>query len=159
VPGIQVLAFVVSAACAGLGGGLLAYTTSIAAPDGFPLTLSIALLAAAVIGGLGSLAGAILGGVLIVYVPQWATSVSGALSLPAPVAANLANGLYGLLLITVVLFLPGGLHGGLQRVARLAAVRLPASGRRPQPPPPATASDPGAASPVDPVPDKTRTPS
>ncbi len=114
----QVVAFVVSAACAGLGGGLLAYTTGIVAPDGFPLTLSITLLAAAVIGGLGSLAGAVAGGVLIVYLPQWATSLSGGLSLPAPVAANLANGLYGAVLIAVVLFWPGGLQGGLERVAR-----------------------------------------
>lgn len=117
----QVLAFVVSAACAGLGGGLLAYTTNIVAPDGFPLTLSITLLAVAVIGGLGSLAGAVAGGVLIVYLPQWATSTSGALGLPTPVAANLADGLFGAVLIAVILFSPGGLRGGVQGVARRLA--------------------------------------
>ncbi len=128
----QVLAFVVSAACAGLGGGVLAYTTNIVAPDGFPLSLSISLLAAAVIGGLGSLTGAVLGGILVVYLPQWATSVSGALSLPTPVAANLANGLYGVVLITVVLFSPGGLRGGAGGIARRLGTALERRRQRPE---------------------------
>jgi branched-chain amino acid transport system permease protein len=50
---LQVLAFVVSAGCAGLGGALLAITTTIVAPGAYTLTLSVALLTAAVIGGLG----------------------------------------------------------------------------------------------------------
>lgn len=123
----QVLAFVVSAACAGLGGGLLAYTTNIVTPDGFPLSLSLSLLAAAVIGGLGSLTGAVLGGILVVYLPQWSTSASGALSLPAPVAANLANGIYGVVLITVVLFSPGGVVG----IARRLGIALERRRKRP----------------------------
>ena len=41
---LRILAFVVSAACAGLAGALLAVTTSIVSPGAFTLTLSIALL-------------------------------------------------------------------------------------------------------------------
>ena len=45
---LQILAFVVSAACAGLGGTLLALVTGIVAPGAYTLTLSIGLLTAAV---------------------------------------------------------------------------------------------------------------
>ena len=58
---LRVLAFVVSAACAGLGGALLAVVTAIVSPGAYTLTLSIGLLTAAVLGGLGSLAGAVWG--------------------------------------------------------------------------------------------------
>ena len=60
---LQVLAFVVSAACAGLAGGLFVVVTSLAAPGAFPLALSLSLLAGVVLGGLGSLAGAVWGAV------------------------------------------------------------------------------------------------
>jgi len=57
----QVLAFVISAVCAGLAGSLFAYWVSITSPTGFTLNLSLSLLTAIVIGGLGSLSGAVLG--------------------------------------------------------------------------------------------------
>jgi len=61
---LQILAFVVSAACAGLAGGLLAIVTGLVAPGAFTITLSIALLTAAVIGGLESPVGALIGGLI-----------------------------------------------------------------------------------------------
>src|SRR5256885_1564825 len=54
----QVLAFVVSAACAGLAGALLAYWTGGTAPAGFTLALSLQLITAIVIGGAGGPGGA-----------------------------------------------------------------------------------------------------
>jgi branched-chain amino acid transport system permease protein len=112
----QVLAFVVSAACAGLGGALLALSTGTVNPLGFPLSLSIALVAAAVVGGLGSLTGAIWGGILVVYLPQWATSVSNDFGFSKAVSSNLAFGFYGLVLIVVMLTFPGGIQGGVRRL-------------------------------------------
>ena len=112
----QLLAFVVSAACAGLGGALLALSTGTVNPLGFPLSLSIALVAAMVIGGLGSLAGAIWGGILVVYLPQWATSVSNDLGFSRAVSSNLAFGFYGLVLVVVMLTFPGGIQGGVRRI-------------------------------------------
>ena len=52
-------AFMVSAAAAGAAGAILAFTVRLAAPSAFTLTLSLTLLAAIVLGGLGSLAGAL----------------------------------------------------------------------------------------------------
>ena len=64
--GARVLAFVVSAAAAGPAGGVLALVVRLAAPSGFTLVLSPALLTAIVLGGLGSLLGALLGSALLV---------------------------------------------------------------------------------------------
>src|SRR6202035_3970551 len=47
----QVLAYVISAVCAGLAGSLFAYWATITSPTGFQLTLSLSLLTAIVIGG------------------------------------------------------------------------------------------------------------
>ena len=71
---LQILAFVVSSACAGLGGALLAMWALAHHPATFTLTLSIALLTAAVLGGLGSLAGAIWGSLVLVLVPGYLTN-------------------------------------------------------------------------------------
>ncbi len=68
---MQILAFIVSAACAGLGGVLLAVVVGTVSPSLFTLSLSIQLLTAAVLGGLGSLSGAIWGGILLVIVPTY----------------------------------------------------------------------------------------
>src|SRR4051794_3849136 len=65
----RVLAFVVSAACAGLGGAVLAVVVRLAAPSAFTLVLSLALLTAIVIGGLGSLVGALIGSAVLVFLP------------------------------------------------------------------------------------------
>ena len=69
VAAARIRAFVVSATCAGIAGALLAIVTALVAPGAFTITLSIALLTAAVIGGLGTLPGAIWGSLLIVIVP------------------------------------------------------------------------------------------
>jgi branched-chain amino acid transport system permease protein len=112
----QILAFVVSAGLAGLGGALLALTIQTISPDGFPLSLSIQLLVAMVIGGMGSLTGAVIGAVLIVYLPGWATDLATGMGLSAQEGANMALALFGAVLIVVILVLPGGVMGGLRRL-------------------------------------------
>ncbi len=72
----KVLAFAISAGCAGLGGALLVLSTGVVNTGQFPLTLSIQLLAAMVLGGTGTLFGMVWGGILLVYLPQWSTSWS-----------------------------------------------------------------------------------
>ena len=76
VAALRILAFVVSAACAGLAGALLGITTTLVSPGSFTVTLSIALLTGAVLGGLGSLAGAVWGSLIIVLVPTYVTDVA-----------------------------------------------------------------------------------
>ncbi len=119
----QVLAFVVSAACCGLAGGLFVVVTQLAAPGAFPLALSVSLLAAAVLGGLGSLGGAAAGAALIVLIPRWSDDASAALGLTTNVQANLALAIYGLLLIAVVLLAPRGIAGIFGRAAHAVRTR------------------------------------
>lgn len=118
----RVLAFVVSAACAGLAGGLLALSARIAAPSGFTLTLSLLLLSAIVLGGLGSLAGALVGAALLTFLPQLVTGLGQDLGLSDVRAAELAPLIYGLVTMLVVLFAPAGIVGWL-RAARHRAGR------------------------------------
>jgi branched-chain amino acid transport system permease protein len=124
----------VSAACAGLGGGLLAVVATLAAPGAFPLTLSLQLIAAIIIGGLGSLAGAVWGSLILVYVPTWASDLSSSSGLSHNVASNLPLAVYGLVLIVVTLAFPRGLQGGLRDIG--GAVRRRVLTRRDRAPGP-----------------------
>jgi branched-chain amino acid transport system permease protein len=121
----QVLAFMVSAACAGLGGGLFALVVPTVGPGGFTLTLSIQLLVAIVVGGLGSLTGAVLGAIVIVYLPGWANAITNGLGLSKQIGANLSLAIFGAVLIVGMLLLPGGIMGGLKRLRVLADQRRP----------------------------------
>jgi branched-chain amino acid transport system permease protein len=119
----QVLAFVLSGACAGLAGSLLAYTSNLAAPGSFPLTLSLLLLAAIVIGGLGTLPGAIWGALVIVFVPDWIGSLNDAARLPTAVRDQLPLALFGAVFVVAMLAFPHGIQGGLVRLWRLRSSR------------------------------------
>jgi branched-chain amino acid transport system permease protein len=127
VPRTQVLAFVVSAACAGLGGGMFAVLAQNATPGAFSLTLSLNLLLAVVVGGLGSLAGAVWGSLLLVLLPWLTDTLAGGLDLSPGLqqrlAGNLPLSLFGLLLIIVMIAAPGGIQGLLDRAGRWARGR------------------------------------
>ncbi len=122
---VQVLAFVVSSAAAGLAGGLLAVLLQNATPGAFGLVLSLSLLSAIVIGGLGSLTGAVIGAVVLVYLPERTTDLADGLGLSGASAQhlhdNLPNAVYGLLLILIMLVAPGGIAG----IGRTLRRRLP----------------------------------
>jgi len=118
----RVLAFVVSAACAGLAGALLAIITALVAPGAFTITLSIALLTGAVIGGLGTLFGAIWGSLVIVLVPVYATDVATSHGLSTAVASNIPIAAYGVVLILVMLIFPQGIQGGVLYLLRLLGI-------------------------------------
>jgi branched-chain amino acid transport system permease protein len=124
---VQILAFAVSAAAAGLGGGVLAVIVQTASPDSFSLVLSLTLLSAVVIGGLGSLAGAVWGSIVVVYLGTFIQDRVNDLGLSARSAAklhdNLPSAVYGLLLIVVMLALPGGIQGSLRRLVALVPRR------------------------------------
>jgi branched-chain amino acid transport system permease protein len=111
---LQTRAFIVSAACAGLGGGVLALVLQLAAPGSFQLQLSLYLLAGVVIGGLGSLMGAIWGAALLVLLPNWSNDIGHSFSLPGKVSANLPLAIYGIVLIVAMLVWPSGIQGGIR---------------------------------------------
>ncbi|MDX3452405.1 ATP-binding cassette domain-containing protein [Streptomyces sp. ME02-8801-2C] len=116
------LSFAVSGACTSFAGVLLGLLTGFVSPDPFSLTFGISLIAACVLGGVGTVVGAVGGGVYL----TWNPSLSSAVGLPQPVVQ-------GLVLIGVLLFLPGGVvpflarpaRGVLRRVLRRPIVRRP----------------------------------
>jgi branched-chain amino acid transport system permease protein len=120
----QVLAFSVSAACAGLGGALLAWVNSLAAPGAFPLTLSLSLLTAAVLGGLGSLSGAVYGAIIVTLLPNWSQDLAQAAGLSQNIYANIPLVVYGVVLFLVVVLFPGGIQGGLTRLWRVLHITI-----------------------------------
>jgi branched-chain amino acid transport system permease protein len=104
----QVLAFVVSAACAGLGGALFAVLSQSVSPGAFPLTLSLFLLMAIVIGGLGRLVGALIGALLLVVLPAIAQEI-GESAGSQRLEGNLSLTIFGVVLVVVMIAAPGGL--------------------------------------------------
>lgn len=110
----RVLAFVVSAAAAGLAGGVMAMAVRITAPSGFTLTLSLTLLTAVVLGGLGSLLGALIGAALLTFLPQVVTNLGQDLGLSALRAAELSPLVYGLTMVLVILLAPAGIVGSVR---------------------------------------------
>jgi branched-chain amino acid transport system permease protein len=117
---VQVGAFTVSAAAAGLGGGVLAVVLQTASPGSFDLVLSLTLVSAVVIGGLGSLTGALWGSILVVYLGDFINgrldSLAPSDSVAAKLQDNLAAAVYGLLLVLVIRAMPGGLQAQVRRL-------------------------------------------
>ncbi|WP_229833729.1 branched-chain amino acid ABC transporter permease [Streptomyces xantholiticus] len=107
--------FVLSSMYAGLAGVLLALVFQRTVPEYFGMILSLEYLAMIVIGGLGTVAGAVVGAVFVSLLPQVLTRWSDALPLvSAPGTGGVSPGeasryLYGAAVVAVVLFLPGGL--------------------------------------------------
>jgi branched-chain amino acid transport system permease protein len=140
---LRVLAFVVSAGCAGLAGALFAITAGLVAPTSFTLALSIGLLTAALIGGLGSLAGAVWGSLVLVLLPTYATDVATSHGLSSSAGANVPLVVYGVVLIVVMLAFPYGIQGGLRRLGGLVTGSVTGRGRAATAVSPPDAEQPG----------------
>lgn len=104
----KALAFCVAATYGGAAGWLYVYTVGFISPDTLDLLLGVNLLCSMIVGGMGSVLGALLGGAFYVAVPVLTGEVS-------PARSSL---LYGAVLLVVVFFAPGGLAGALTRLTR-----------------------------------------
>ena len=104
----KAMTFGVSAAFTGVGGALSAIAVQFVSPDSFDLFLSISLLVGIVVGGVGTLWGALYGAIFIMFVPNLAEQVSKA----APWAV------YGVVLIAIMMVMPGGVVGLMRQIQR-----------------------------------------
>jgi branched-chain amino acid transport system permease protein len=118
----KLTAFVLSGVFAGGAGFLWAAGVSLASTTVFPPSRSLALVAAVVIGGLGSVGGAVLGALYLMLVPYLGSQIS-------PYLGLLSSGV-GLLVL--VLFLPGGLARLLAGGRDLAAHAVTGLDARPR---------------------------
>ncbi len=104
----KILAFTISAGIAGLAGALLAMTIGTVSPSAFPLSLSFALLTGAVLSGVTTLSGVMLGALTLVAIPEVADVIAHRLGTSESVTTNLPGLIVSGLLILTVLFVPNG---------------------------------------------------
>lgn len=112
---LKSITFGISALYTGVAGSLGAIAVQYVAPDSFGMFLSISILVGVVFGGVGTIAGALIGAVFIQFMPNFADQLSKS----APWA------IYGLFLILGMYLMPRGMMGLLQglsnRLRRRAA--------------------------------------
>jgi branched-chain amino acid transport system permease protein len=135
IAGYKTLAFGISALYGGIAGSLFGIATGFVSPETFPVTLSIQLLVGAVIGGLASIPGPLVGGIVAYFLPiesnQWVPSqtwipdqISSAVVKAGPAVT------YGALLILIMIFAPNGIVGLVNRGYAELRHRLRGSGDR-----------------------------
>jgi branched-chain amino acid transport system permease protein len=110
-----IIAFVISAFCTGVSGALYGHLLGHLSTETFSLAVSLSFLTMAVIGGLHSRAGALLGGAYLALAPEFLREFRDAQMV-----------IYGITLILCVQFLPGGLISAWERIER--AVRRTPNG-------------------------------
>ena len=117
----KLLSFALSSFYAGVAGGLWAYFFRVVTPESFPLILSIFFLAAIIVGGMGSILGAVLGATFMTMVPEalriivgWLPIEGDTLQYVAPVRTIV----FGLLIVVFLIFEPHGLAEMWRRVRR-----------------------------------------
>ncbi len=119
VSAYKVLAFVISSTMTAVAGCLFAYYRGFVSAEAFSLFLTIQYVAMVIIGGLGSLLGAVLGAVFVTLFPyaiEWLMTV-------VPTPADWSNSLFalnyaafGLVMVLFLVFEPKGLVGIWQRI-------------------------------------------
>jgi branched-chain amino acid transport system permease protein len=116
---MKLWAFVIGASTSGVAGWIYAVNFSYIAPNSFPLLNSILALCAVVIGGLGSIAGAVLGAILIQTLPEVVRELSDGREIFGfdPETGRIA--IFGLLLIIVMIYRPGGILAAKRRRTEL----------------------------------------
>jgi branched-chain amino acid transport system permease protein len=124
----KTLAFGISAAYAGVAGGLFAIASDFVNPDTFPVALSIFLLVGIVVGGLGGLSGLVFGAIFVYYLPLWSQGQDLGSLLPDRIVEETQKPggpaiVYGVVLILLMFVLPNGVGGLFRRVGQLLGRR------------------------------------
>jgi len=117
----RIAAFAFSAACAGLAGGLYVQATGVIAPDIAEMAIMINVLAMSVIGGRGRVLGALIGALLLAFLPEMLRALGG-WQLFA----------WGAAMLLMLVLAPDGLAGMLEKLAPMKwRSRLPAAQNAP----------------------------
>jgi len=107
----------ISAGMAGVAGIIYAMNVNFIGPEAFN-KMSVRILTMCVVGGMGTIAGPLIGAVIIAVLPE----------LLRPVASHL-EGVYGVVIIFIFLFMPTGVLGGIKDIAGFIKKRISASGK------------------------------
>lgn len=112
----KVWAFVLASGYAGLGGGLLAFVVGIVTPDSYTLMFTFQFLVMVVMGGLGSIAGSLLGAAIVWELQVRVTSIT--LNMLGMKVELLPWTIYGLLIVAIMMFMPEGVVGLARQTGR-----------------------------------------
>ncbi|MEC7923684.1 MAG: branched-chain amino acid ABC transporter permease [Actinomycetota bacterium] len=113
----KTLSFGVASALGGVGGAIYVAEVGIASPDDFSTLVAIYLIVGLVVGGVGTLPGAVIGGLIYALVPDWASSTQSISFVPQRWLQGPTGSLIlGVLLIVLTLFMPGGIVTGWRRL-------------------------------------------
>ena len=110
----KLVAFVISAALAGIAGAFFAVQKTVVTPDDFTADFSIFFLLTIVLGGLGTLWGPIIGALVFFLIPELLAGMESWRML-----------IYGVILLCLMLFAPHGLYGALRQAWRRLAPPAP----------------------------------
>jgi branched-chain amino acid transport system permease protein len=105
-------AFAIGASTAGVSGVIYAARVRFVSPESFVLIISITILAAVVLGGLGSIAGALAGGALVTLLPEVLRSLPERFQ-------DARFGIFGAVLVIMMIFRPQGIIPSRRRAAEL----------------------------------------
>lgn len=109
----KILAFVVAAFFAGVGGVLYGHNLSILKPDAFDYNMSIEILVIVVLGGMGSIKGSVIGAIILTLLPEFLRS-----------AEELRMLLYAVALIVMMLYNKSGIREKINLRTRLPQIPL-----------------------------------
>ena len=115
----KLVAFMTSAFIAGIAGALYAHMMRYISPEPFAQAESNALLSMMVVGGIGSIPGAILGGIALTILPEVLRFIG-----------DFRLVIYGAAVVAIVIFAPAGLGGLVEHVDRVLCGKEPWKVRR-----------------------------
>ncbi len=102
---LKIQVFAISTFFAGVAGAVWAHTSGYISPDNFKFSESILVLAMVVVGGLGSVPGAIIGSLLLILLPELARDIGDWRQMAV-----------GLVMFFSILFLPKGIFGEVSAI-------------------------------------------
>ena len=105
VGGLRLAAFALSAVYAGAAGALAVHTQRVVSPEVLEFPVMVSVLTIAVVGGRGRVAGAVLGAVLLIHLPEWFRFLERSYLI-----------VYGVALLATIVLAPHGLTGLLDRL-------------------------------------------
>ena len=113
----KTLAFGLASALGGVAGTVYVMEIGIASPDDFTQLLAINFIVGLVLGGVGTLSGAVIGGLAITLIPDWSSSTTSVAFVPERWLQGPTGTLFlGISLIAITFFLPGGIIAGIRRL-------------------------------------------
>ncbi|QCN93893.1 ATP-binding cassette domain-containing protein [Azospirillum argentinense] len=120
IGGLRLAAFALSAVYAGAAGALAVHTQRVVSPEVLEFPVMVSVLTITVVGGRGRVAGAILGAVLLLHLPEWFRFLERSYLI-----------VYGVALLATIVLAPHGLTGLLDWLFPARPVSLP----KPEAPP------------------------